>query len=160
MPLQPLKFNITFSLGTLAANSAISSPTIDSLDQDFNVVSTDLLLSLSEFTAGEGPIDVGLSQQGYTNSEIAECLDASPLSQYGPEMERSKRKVRLYGRFSGEATDESLNDGLMIRRKMFLRAFGVSNFAVARVFAMNRDASALTTGALIEAQGTHWGRWQ
>ncbi len=158
MPLQPIKFNVELALGTLGGNAAVATPTVDSLEQDFHIVSTDLLCSIRGHTAGEGPIDFGLQAQGYTVAEVVECLDASPLSQYGPEQERSKRRVRVYGRFDGGTVVEEVNDGKPIRKKMFLRAFGHSTFAAARVFAVNRG-SALTTGTVLEIQGTHWGRW-
>ncbi len=159
MPLQPIKFVTTLNLATLASNTALTTPTVDSLEQDFHIVSTDLLCSLAEMTINEGPLDFGLAEQGYTAAEIVECLDASPLSQYGPEMERSKRRVRLYGRFPGDAISQEVNDGESIRRKMFLRTFGTSNFAAARVFIVNRDSNPLTTGGILKISGTHWGRW-
>ena len=160
MPLQPINFAATVSLGTLVSGVAVEVVTVDSLEQDFHIVSTDLLCSIRDHTAGEGPLDFGLAQQGYTVTEIVECLDASPLSQYGPEMERSRRKVRVYGRFDGNDTDEEVNDGEPIRKKMFLRAFGHSTFAAALVWVVNRSGATLTTGTVLNIQGTHWGCWQ
>ena len=156
----PIRFNTQVSLGTLANDVAVEVTTVDSLEQDFDIVSTDLLCTMRGITAGEGPLDFGLAQQGYTVAEIVECLDASPLSQYGPEMERSRRKVRLYGRFIGNSDEDDVNDGLPIRKRMFLKAFGHSTFGAASVWIVNRSASALTTGAVMEIQGTHWGRWK
>ncbi len=160
MPLQPLRFTTTLSLGTLASNTVITTPTVDSLEQDFHIVSTDLSVTLRNITAGEGPIEFGLSEQGYSVTEVNECLDASPLSQYGPEQERSRRRVRLYGAFSAsEGADETINDGRPIRRKMFLRAFAHSTFAAARVWVRNSSGATLTTGASVQITGVHWGRW-
>ncbi len=158
--LVPLKFNMSVTLGALVDNIAVEQVTVDSLEQDFDIVSTDLLASIRNHTAAEGPLDFGLAQQGYTVTEIVECLDASPLSQYGPEMERSRRKVRVYGRFDGQSTEEEVNDGEPIRKKMFLKAFGHSTFAAASVWVVNRSGATLTTGTILEVQGTHWGRWK
>ncbi len=158
--LVPLKFTATMSLGTLADDTVISTPTIDSLEQDFDVISTDLSVAIRNLTPGQGPLDYGLQEQGFTVAEVAEALDASPLSQYGPAMERSRRKVRLYGTFNGEEADSTVNDGKPIRKKMFLRAFGHSTFAAARVWMRNKSGATLTTGAVVEIQGTHWGRWK
>ncbi len=158
--LVPIKFTTQLALGTLADETVVSVATVDSLEQDFDIVSTDLTCATRNHTANEGPIDFGLQEQGYSVTEVAEALDASPLSQYGPANERSNRKVRLYGTFSGDATEEAINDGEPIRKKMFLKAFGHSTFAAARVWVRNRSGAALTTGTVVEIQGTHWGRWK
>ncbi len=155
-----IRFDVQVALGTLADNVAVEIVTVDSLEQDFDIVSTDLVCAIRNHTANEGPLDFGLAQQGYTVTEIVECLDASPLSQYGPEMERSRRKVRLYGRFAGNETEETVNDGEPIRKRMFLKAFGHSTFAAASVWIVNRSGATLTTGCILEATGTHWGRWK
>ncbi len=158
--LVPIKFTVAVTLGTLSTNVAVSQPTIDALEQDFDIVSTDLTASLRNATAGEGPIDFGLAEQGYNVTEIVEALDASPLSQYGTAMERSRRKVRHYATFSGNDTEEEVNDGEPIRKKMFLRAFGGSTFPAGRVWVRNQSGATLTTGASVLFQGTHWGRWK
>ncbi len=158
--LQPLKFTVDLALVALASGAAISVATIDSLEQDFDIVSTHMTLSIRNHTAGEGSIDVGLSEQGYTNAEIVEALDASPLSQYGTAWERSNRKVRLYGTFAGLDTEEVLNDGESVAKRMFIKGFAHSTFAVARVWARNTSGSVLTTGTVLHIQGTHWGRWK
>ncbi len=155
--LVPIKFTISVPLSTLANVTAIFAPT-PTLVQDFDIISTDLVCSISGLTVGEGPVDVGLAAGIYTAAEVGEALDASPTSQYGTEMERSKRQVRAYGSFSGEVAEETLNDGEAIRRKMFLR--GISGQPLANGFARNRSGAALTTGATLRLQGTHWGRWK
>ncbi len=156
-PLQPIKFTISVALSTLGNVTAILAPT-STLVQDFDVISTDLVCSISGLTPGEGPIDVGLAHGLYTAAEVGEALDATPTSQYGTEMERSKRQVRNYGSFSGEVAEETLNDGEAIRRKMFLRASGGT--LIANAYARNRSGATLTTGATLRIQGTHWGRWK
>ncbi len=156
-PLVPAKFTVSVQLSTLANVTSISAATL-ALLQEFDVISTDLICSISGLTPGEGPIDVGLAHGLYTNIEVAEALDATPLSQYGSEFERSNRKVRLYGSFSGEVAEETLNDGEPIRKKMFLH--GIPNVLLANIFARNRSGAALTTGAVVRIQGTHWGRWK
>ncbi len=159
-PLQPLKFNVSLALGTLNDNIVISSATIDSIEQDFDIVTTHCFWTLRDHTAGEGPIVVGISEQGYSVAEIAECNDASPLSQYGPAYERSRRKIRTAGVFRGQVADETINDGEVVKTKLFLRGFAHSTFAVARLWAQNRSGANLTTGAVVDVQGVHWGRWK
>ncbi len=158
--LVPIKFQTQITLGSLANDVAVSVATVDSLEQDFDIVSTHCTFAMRAHTAGEGPIDVGLAEQGYSVAEIVEAVDASPLSQYGTANERSNRRVRLMGTFAGNDANEVLNDGEKIKQRLFLRAFAHSTFAVARVWAINRRGSPLTTGSVIEVTGVHWGRWK
>lgn len=58
--LVPIKFSTSIMLGALVSATVISTPTVDSLEQDFDIVSTDLTCVLRNHTAGEGPIDFGL----------------------------------------------------------------------------------------------------
>jgi len=97
----PIKFQTQISLGALANDVAIKAPTVGSLEQDFDIISTHCTFAMRAHTAAEGPIDVGIAEQGYSVTEIVEAIDASPLSQYGTANERSNRRVRLMGTFSG-----------------------------------------------------------
>ncbi len=155
--LIPIKFQTEVDLAGLAENVATTIVTTAALEQDFDVISTDLLVALRDQTVGIGPIEFGLAMQDYTGPEIVEAVDASPLSQYGTEMERSSRKVRTYGQFSGELVDETVNDGVPIRRKMFLRV--PAGKSAADVWFINRAAVSKTAGTA-EITGVHWGRWK
>ncbi len=156
--LVPIKFQQEIDLAGLAENVATTQVTTLALDNDFDIISTDLMVALRDQTVGIGPIDFGLAMVDYTGPEIVECLDASPIGPYGPEMERSRRKVRTYGQFSGQdAGLETLNDGLPIRRKMFLRV--AAGKSAADVWFVNRDATT-KTAAIAEISGVHWGRWR
>ncbi len=157
-PLVPLKFQVQLALSTLGNDTALEVGCIPALQQDFDVISTDLIAALREQTAGEGPIEFGLAASDYTVAEIVEALDATPLRQVSVEMERSKRRVRSYGQFAGLVTEETMNDGNPVRRKMFLRV--AAGMTTANVFVVNRSGSTLTTGTILEISGTHWGRWK
>ncbi len=155
--LVPIKFSVAVPLSTLTDGTVVTGPTV-SLQQDFHVISTHMVISIQGLTEGEGPIDVGLAAGLYTVAEIAEAVDASPTSQYGPEQERAQRKVRQYGTFAGNDTEEVLNDGVKVRRKMFLRGAGGTDLA--DCWARNNSGSTLTTGAIVDFTGVHWGRWK
>ncbi len=157
-PLVPIKFSTEVGLGTLATDTGLTTVSTGALEHDFNIVSTDLTVNMRDHTAGEGPIEFGLAMVDYTAAEIVEALDASPLGPYGPEMERSRRKVRHYASFDGSAAFAEVNDGKPIRRKMFLRV--PAGKSAADVWFINRDPAALTTGTVMEITGVHWGRWQ
>ncbi len=155
--LQPVKFETAIALSTLANDTVITAGAV-TLNQDFDVISTDMTISIAGLTVGEGPIDVGLADSVYTVAEIREWIDASPTQQYGAEAEQSKRRCRLFGTFSGASASETLNDGKPIRKKMFIR--GISGDGLADFWANNNSGATLTTGAVVSIQGTHWGRWK
>ncbi len=155
--LVPIKFSVAVALATLADQAVVTVPTITPV-QDFDVISTHMTISIHGLTVGEGPIDVGLAAGIYTTAEIGEAVDATPLSQYGTEMERSRRQVRLYGSFAATLAVDVLNDGMVIKRKMFLRASAGS--VLADCWARNNSGSTLTTGAEVHFTGVHWGRWK
>ncbi len=157
-PLVPIKFTVSVALSTLADGAVITVPTVVPV-QDFDIITTHMTISVHDLTVGEGPIDVGLSAGIYTTAEIAEAIDAKPLSQYGTEMERSRRQVRLYGTFAaGVAANDVLNDGEPIKKKMFLRASAGS--VLADCWVRNNTGATLTTGAEVHFTGVHWGRWK
>jgi len=155
--LVPIKFNLELDLASLATDTVTTGVTTGNLDNDFDVISTDLLCNMRDQTVAQGPVQFGLAMSDYTGPEILECLDATPLGPYGPEMERSRRKVRIYGSFPSEEADESVNDGVAIRRKMFLRV--AAGKAAADVWVVQRSGGNKTAG-ILEVQGVHWGRWR
>ncbi len=158
--LVPIRWQISLALGALVNDVAVALVTVDSLAQNFDIISTEFEAAYRGHTAGEGPMDIGLAADQYSVAEIVEALDASPLSQYGTAMERSRRRVRRYGQFSGLNTEEEMSDEGPVRRKMFLRAQGGSDTGMAKVYVVNRSNANLTTGTVVEITGTHWGRWK
>ncbi len=155
--LVPVKFEAAIALGTLANDTVITSQAL-TLAQDFDVISTDMTIALAGLTSGEGPIDVGLADSVYSVAEIREWINAEPTREYGVAAEQAKRRCRLFGTFSGNETEETLNDGLPIRKRMFIR--GIAGQPIADLWANNNTGATLTTGAVISIQGTHWGRWK
>ncbi len=156
--LVPLRFQVQLALSTLGNDTALLVGMIPAIQQDFDIITTHLLVAMREHTAGEGPVEFGMAASDYTTTEVVECLDATPLRNSGVEMERSRRKVRTYGQISGAAADEVPNDGLPIKRRMFLRI--AAGMTTGNFFAVNRSGSALTTGSILEITGVHWGRWK
>ncbi len=155
--LVPVKFESAIALSTLANDTVITAAAL-TLAQDFDVISTDMTITIAGLTEGEGPIDVGLADSVYSVAEIREWINAEPTREYGVAAEQSKRRCRLYGTFSGDNAAETLNDGKMIRKRMFIR--GISGNPIADIFANNNSGATLTTGAVVSFQGTHWGRWK
>ncbi len=157
--LVPLKFQVQLVLSTLANDTALLVSTTAALEQGFDIITTHMTASIRSGTPGEGPIEFGIAAgQAYNAAEIVEALDASPLRNSGVEMERSQRKVRLMGTFDGISATETVNEGIPIKKKMFMR--GLIGQTPSQAWIVNRSGAALTTGTIVEFSGTHWGRWK
>lgn len=153
-----IPFSGDITLATLANSGVIMEDLLGSqLSEDLFCISVDICWAIKDLTAGEGPIDVGLCHNDLSVSEVAECLDVD-LSDPDAiiERERARRPVRRSGKFSGVATEQTLNDGKEIRTKM---KFTVGNGHCPAAWARNRSGAALTTGAIISYDGTLYGRW-
>ncbi len=152
-----LPFDVEIALGT-SVDNAILTQALQTLTQDFDVYGVKASVTFSDVTAGEGPIEVGWNQSELTGVQIVANRDASPTSQWDVlANEQSKRKVRVFGTSSG-AADDSLNDGKVIWKKMFLRV--PSGKALCDIYALNRSGATLTTGQIVHAQGHVVGRWK
>lgn len=146
------------ALGALNDDTVIAGSIFgNNLSEDLFVISADLAWAIQGLTAGEGPIDVGISHSDYSVAEVEENLSANV---YDPSdliaVEHSKRKVRKVGTFRGNDTEESLNDGKPMRRKI---RFRVDNGKTLNMFAVNRSGAQLTSGAEVNVDGYIYGRW-
>ncbi len=152
-----LPFDAVIPLSTLADNGILTQA-LQTLTQDFDIHGMRASVSITGAIAGEGPIEVGWAQSELTGVQILANRDAQPTSQWDVlANEQSRRKVRVFGTSSGAAND-SLNDGKMIWKKMFLRI--PSGKALADVWAINRSGGALNTGQEIHFQGHVVGAWK
>ncbi len=152
-----LPFDIEIALGTLA-NDGVSTSALQTLTQDFDIYGVRASVTITGATQGEGPIETGWCQSELTGTQIVANRDASPTSQWDVlANEQSKRKVRVFGSSSGNPSD-SLNDGKMIWKKMFLRI--PSGKALCDLWIINRSGAALTTGQVIHMQGHVVGAWK
>ncbi len=152
-----LPFDIEITLGT-SVDNAILTQALQTLTQDFDIYGVKASVTFTGATAGEGPIEVGWNQSELTGVQIVANRDAAPTSQWDVlANEQSKRKVRVFGSSSGQAND-SLNDGKVIWKKMFLRV--PSGKALCDIYVINRSGATLTTGQVVRAQGHVVGRWK
>ncbi len=151
-----LPFNETIALGTLADNT-VSTAALQTLQQNFVVYGIRATVSFTDATQGEGPIEVGWCQSQLTGTQILANRDAAPTSQYDVlANEQARRKVRVFGKSSGNP-DDVLNDGKDIWKRMFLKV--PNGQAIADLWVLNRSGAALTTGQLVHFDGLVQGRW-
>lgn len=151
-----IPFSTEIALGTLG-NDTFLGVEPGNFGEDIWITSVDVYATLRDGTSGEQPLEVVLAHGDYTAGEIVECLDANAFDPNDKiAVEKSRRKVRKIGMFSG-ATDERLNDGKKIRVKC---GFIVGSGKSIELGAVNRSGASLTTGAVIDFQGTIFGNWK
>ncbi len=155
-----IPFNFQMGLATLADGTVILQAMLAStFGEDIYLVSLDWGASIRDLTAGETPISFGLAHGDLSLTEVAEALDAEVTN---PDdiiaKERARRPVRRLGVF-GESllTGMTVNDGILKRSKIL---FSVGNGFDLNWWARNQSGGTLTTGAIIEVNGTLYGRWQ
>ncbi len=155
-PLVVLRVNSDFPMGTALAQAVVTSAITNIGGTRFRMVAADLYWAMHDHTANEGPVEVGLSNGDLTVTEIAEALDASPISPADIiALERARRPVRRSGMFSEQAGDV-LNEGKPIRTKFRTTAdVGIEINAWAR----NLDDVSMTTGTIITVTGKIYGHW-
>ncbi len=142
------------ALSTLATSTLLSG-SMSVVNERTYAASAWLQWSIRGLTAGEGPIRVGLAHGDYSDAEIEAVLEATDSWNEGNlvAQEVARRKVREVGVFSGESTDEVLNDGKPI--KTALRWILLQGQTL-KVWAYNASGATLTTGAVVGAAGHVW----
>ena len=140
------QLDAALSLGTLANADLISGDLFsgDVVDDDTYMISTKLSWGIDDLTDGQGPILVGIAHGDYTDAEIEEWIEASNSLGSGNmiEKERSRRKCRRVGMFSGSGPVETLNDGKPISTKL---RFMLSTGQNLKFWAYNKSGSSLST---------------
>ncbi len=154
-----IPFANSLALSTLADEAVISAELMAAFGEDIFLISADFIFSLRGNAGGEMPIVVGIAHGDLSTTEVSEALSAEVTD---PDdiiaKERARRPVRRIGTFAqGALTDQTLNNGVPIRQRIL---FSVGDGHTLDFWAANRSGAALTTGAIIEVQGTLFGRWQ
>ncbi len=149
------------TLSTLASETVIKASAA-AISHGLHWIGVDVLVSMKNATADQGPLLVGIAQDQLTVTEIKEALNAAPT---GPNdvtaIEHSRRRVRVLGYLRGSAVAEDivLNNGRMNKiRKMRISLDPSENLP--SFFVMNKSGAVLTTGAIVEFQATHYGTWE
>lgn len=147
----PLRVNASLALGALASADVINGALFtNNFDNEIFAISGDLQASLEGLTAGEGPIEIGISND-YTAAETEEALEATSEFTRDPiQQERARRQVRSIGTFNGLSTEETLNDGKPMRKRF---KFVVGDGYNMKMWAYNRSGATLTTGATVRLSG-------
>lgn len=125
-------------------------------DSNFYAVSAYIAVANKDHTAGEGPLEVGLSHSDYTTAEIQEKLNATGNTR-GDQIaqERRRRKVRSVGYLPGAEVSNEMNDGKPVRVGLKFVILQDDNL---NVWVRNHGPT-LTTGGDLQVTGVLYGRW-
>jgi len=152
--LKVVKFEQEIALSTLAGNTLIAADVADLLtDRDAYIISGDIMVGLVNNVAGEGPLEVGLANNGYTTAEVEEWIEntggmtSADLSQ----QEVRRRLIRSIGMLSGVGATESLFDGAP--RRVRIR-FKLTAGAAISVWCYNHENAAKSGSAIVVVSGT------
>ncbi len=138
----------------LATDDLVAVALTSVLDQECWANSMDVVCSLSDMTAGDGPVLVGVAHSDYSAAEIEEWLEetSSWIKSNKIGMERARRKCRIIGSF--ESQTEALgamimNDGKPVRVKL---GFMLESGMTLQFWVYNLSSTSLATG-LFHAMG-------
>ncbi len=138
--------------GALVTNDLTATIFTGVLDRQGWVTSIDVLVTRHGFTAGEGPIIVGIAHGDYTPPEIEEWLEATTswTSSDKIEQEQARRKCRQIGIINDPGSSEPYNQGRVQRVKCgWFLAVGET----LQTWIYNDSAANLTTGGVVELTG-------
>ncbi len=151
--LRRVRVSPELALATLASDTVLATVLIGTSASTYRCMSVSLTWSLTDLTANDGPIIVGLAFSDYTVTEIKECLEAAEAIDIGDKIgqEKANRLVRIVG--SMNEVRESLSEGRLIKTRLnWLIPIGKA----INVFAYNTGTGALTTGAFLNCDGSMW----
>ncbi len=151
--LRRVRISPELPLLTTASDTAIVTGFTGASPSTYRAMLLKAIWSLTDLTANDGPISVGVAFSDYTVTEIKEAIEVagsiSPLDKISQE--RANRLVRIIG--SMNEVRESLNDGQPITTKLnWLMPIG----SFVNLFAYNQSTGALTTGAVVNVDGDLW----
>ncbi len=155
--VRPLRVSEDAALSTLGAGTMGVFAWDDTVSEKTYLLSLEAIWAMSEHTASEGAITVGVAHSDYTSTEINEWFVATSAWDTGNlvAQEQNRRKIRQVGVFPGFQTSEVLNDGKSIKTPL---RFIVETGQSLQTWAFNHDTSVLTTGSIISVDGKVWSK--
>lgn len=158
-----IRDNSAIALSTLGGETAIVITTDITWGEDFRLLKSEFMAIVEGLTSAEGRgLVIGIADGELTAIEIAECLQADgPGDRNDNEAnERATRPVWLIGALdiSGQTIGRfrgSMGSFLMEWKKRWT----FSNPEGLEFFVYNQSGTALTTGATVRVDATHYGVW-
>ncbi len=160
-----IRDNSAIALSTLGGESAIVITTDIVWGEDFRLLKTEFMALVEGLTAGQGSgLVIGIADGELTSTEIEECLQADGPGDRNDNLltERANRPVWLIGAvIPGSPSADELrfighNGGPLMEWK---KRWTFSNPEGLEFFVYNQSGVALTTGATVRLDATHYGVW-
>ncbi len=151
-PLVAVRVNAELAAGALAQNDLVTG-SIGATWTDSFLLSAQLYASARGFTAGEGPILVGLSHDDYSAAEVEEWVEATGSGAAADLVatEQAKRKCRDMVTFILAGANEVANDGKPIKVPL---KFILNDGSGLNMWIYNAGSTnPLTTGGIVEISG-------
>ncbi len=147
-----LPFQLRQGIGGIADDAFAGFNLGDSVSEKTWVSSVKAVYGLQDFTVGEGPVVLVVAHSDYSDTEVAEAIEADTAWDTGNLVarEQATRKVRVIGTFTlTDQGEEVLNDGRNITTKLgwMLETGQTIQYGI---FAAG---GAVTTGAAITCTG-------
>ncbi len=155
--LRVLPYAIEVNAGALANADVLASALGDVVIDRMWLMSLAGTMAARDFTAGEGPVIVGVAHSDYTAAEIEECLEAQGAWDQSDLVlrEQARRKVRTIGTFANVVSGETLNDGKEMKVKLgWMAEVGMT----LQFWVWNKSGGTLTTGGVFATQGRVYAR--
>jgi len=152
--------------GTVAVNllpayeASADELTSSDYSEDLYLMSADLLISIRNVTAGEGPIEFGVCHSDVTQAQLAAYLNSSgnvdPDDLDAIALARWGKYIRRLGYLSCITSDETVNNGMMKRYKIKMK---IGNDHQLYAWAFNRTNAQMSDAGNLLFNGTAYGRW-
>ncbi len=151
--LRRVRVSPELALAMLASDTVLKTVLVGTYASTYGCMSVSLTWSLTDLTANDDPVIVGLAFSDYSVTDINVCIEAAEAIDIGDKIgqEKANRMVRIIG--SMNEVRESLSEGRPIKTKLnWLIPIGKA----IEVFAYNTSDDPLTTGAFLNCDGDMW----
>lgn len=153
--LRKVKVSPELPLLTLASDTAlaIGFTTTGGSANPWRCMSVEATWALTDLTANDGPIEVGVAHSDYTVTQIKEYLENFASIDIGNKstQEIATRWIRSVGTLNDVRT--SLNNGMPVKTKL---NWGMTIGKFINIWAYNQSTFALTTLAVLNVDGHLW----
>ncbi len=157
--MQAVQVFHVLAFGALASSTLIGVNMLAAGDNEYRLLTIKGLWSIRDLTVGEGPLIFGVAHSDYTDAEIEEFLETETMLTRGNMVatrEIGRRLVRRIGIFTGNAAEETINDGKPVYTRL---NWPMATAIVPKLWIYNASGATLTTGAEISFHGKFTIRW-
>ncbi len=150
------------TVGTAASNAVVSTSTkVDAArTTGLRVKKIMAAMTFAGKTEGEGPFFVGISQSGWTDTEISEAIIADPQGpQDGSDQDEAVREIVPIWVIPQGGTESDVDQGEIRFRKIPYFWHNVPEGTGISFWVMNKTGAQATTGLVVNVHSIIVGEW-